>query len=1099
MRHRLLCLAFALIAPVTALAQTTGILSGKVVDDEGKPMIGATIRLEGTSIGGLSKAPDGRFTIAGVRAGDYTVIVGGIGVQPVRKNVRVSIGQTTDMGQVKLTSAAVGVKEIVVRDTRVIERERVTTTREVSRETMERSARTSIIDAVALQGGVNTRGQNGIAIRGGRSTETSIRVDGVEVTDPFTGGFGSTAASIYPTVSTLAVQEVQVMPNAVSAEFGDAISGVVNSVTRSGRNDRYEGAFRIRTPIAALYGSSDDMTVTIAGSDRDTTLAGVKKSSSQSTLYEFGFGGPFPGFNDLTFYLTGKVNPIKHASAGYEVFDMSPEFAARRAALADQLWGYHLEPTNLGQLDDTEAMVRDFNAKLKLTLSPEIFLELGGEYGLTTRELGGWGNLYLRDHPAVIVRTPSGGLDTAATYARDPVTGRFDYTKPLAVDNTRLESEMQSPDQNTIINRYFARYFQSLDQATYFEINAQYFHNLYEAGKKIEREYSFLEPYEIQGPLDKDNNKIIDQYEDPSVQTVLNQYLPSTARSQIRLRNLETGLYEGGEATGASRNPFGLIDLNFPTHGNDRTLEIRESSTLTFKGMYETNFDLGEVGTQVKAGFDVNTYTLSRHENNLPWVANPFFDVYGFDAPYFDTAGAEVAMREFLADPYTPLDGALWVQTRFDYKSILFQPGVRFDFISPNAQVSPAKRSTYAQVVESIRSGEDASLKFQVSPRIGVSYPVTDQSQFRVSFAMMFKMPDFNRMFDNAYGSSARGNQIFGNPDIDPQKVFNYEIGYQAQFAEMYFLDVVAFYRDVYNQVGISFIPAVPSPFLLYTVQEYGNVRGLEVSLSRDLADNVAANVNYTLQRAVGTASSPEANYGTLIGGTDPYTGESRTVPLAEYPLSYDQTHKINASLSLVWGNDEGPTIGGLNLLENTTLTITGTFNSGLPYTRLNTRGEQEGEFFAERQPSFYTTEAHLERGFRLADILGEGAGNLEISLFADVFNLLNTTQAVGVYATSGSPTTNNTSFNRQLGDFVATPFFRDVQAARPETYSQAQYDRFGQRYYNPYADLNLDGVVTQLEKYEGYRRFITTIQNSTVRGNFQDPRSVFVGVRVKF
>lgn len=1110
MKRRLLCLAFALVAPMTLLAQTSGILSGRVVDDENKPLIGARIVLQGTKIGGLSKAPDGKFTIAGIRAGDYQVEIAGIGQKPVIRSAHISVGQTTDLGTIKLLSQAIEGVEVKVFADRIIERERTTTTREIGNATMERSSRTNIIDAVALQAGVDTRGQNGISLRGGRSSETSVRVDGVEITDPFSGGFGNTNAGLYPTVSPIAVQEVQVIPNPNSAEFGDAISGVVNSVTRAGRNDRYEGVFRYRAPVPALYGNADPITVKIAGSDRDTTLGPVKKMSSHSQLYEFGFGGPFPAFDDLTFYITGKVNTIENASASYEVYDMSPEFAASRASLADKLWGYHLDPTNLGQLDDNTAAVRDLNAKFKLTISPEISLELSGEYGLTTREFGGWGDLYRKDQPIAVVLDANGNLDTSATYARDPVTGRFVYTKPLnIVTNSEREGVLQSIDQNTIIKRINAKYFQSLDQATYFEVTGSYLDNYTEVGKKIEREYGLFEPYEFPAIEDVNGDKIIDNYFDPAVTAVLNPYLdPKREKSQIRLHNPLTGLYEGGEVNGASRNPFGLTDGNFTTHGNDRNLEIRQSQTMTFKGMFETNFDLDDVRTQIKAGFDVSTYTLRRHYNSLPWNALPFFDAYGFaEIPYYDdNKEDDQYIRSVLEDPFHPMDGALWVQTQFDYKTIVLTPGVRFDFTAPNGKVLPKDRAGNEEVATSLRTGGDASMKFQVSPRLGVSYPITDMSQFRVSFAMMFKMPDYNRMFDNAYGNALRGGQIFGNPDIDPQKVFNYEIGYSAAFGDtperpsgMFSVDVVAFYRDIYNQVGLTFVPIIPTPYQLSSVQDYGNVRGLEVSLTKELADNFGAQLSYTLQRAVGTSSSPDENY-NLRSSTDPYTGEPRSEPLLEYPLTYDRTHKLNTTLTFRWAADEGPSIGGINLLENTTLTITGVFASGLPYTRLDRRGAQAGEFRGERQPSTFSTEAHLEKGFRLADLLGESVGNLEISFFADFFNLLNTTPAIFVYTTSGSPTTNLTSFDASLGDFTASQYYSEINPSRPETYSQQQYDRFGNRFYNPYADMNLDGVVTQLEKYEGYRRFITTVQSASVRnGNFQEPRAVYVGARVKF
>jgi Ca-activated chloride channel family protein len=77
-----------------------------------------------------------------------------------------------------------------------------------------------------------TTSSNGSSLRGGRSEETSIQVDGVKIDDAFAGGYGSTSASTYPTVSTLAVQEVQVTSSsAYSAEYGDVQSGVVNTST----------------------------------------------------------------------------------------------------------------------------------------------------------------------------------------------------------------------------------------------------------------------------------------------------------------------------------------------------------------------------------------------------------------------------------------------------------------------------------------------------------------------------------------------------------------------------------------------------------------------------------------------------------------------------------------------------------------------------------------------------------------------------------------------------------------------------------------------------------------------------------------------------
>jgi hypothetical protein len=1058
---------------MAALAQVTGTVAGKVLGDDGKPVVGATIRLTGTTQGAKSKA-DGTFLVAGVRAGDYEVNISSVGYQPYKQNIRVSVNQTTTVNA-KLSTKAIETGPIVIQGNRdPIRPEKSGTIRTTSGEEINTSSRTSIQGAVALEGGVTTGGVNGFSIRGGRATETSVRVDGIEVSDPFIGGFGSTSSGLYPTVSTLAVQEVQVISSGFGPEYGDILSGVVNSVTRTGSSERYEGTFRFRTQVPALYGSSDPITVKKAGTTIDTTLPGAQMTGSGSKLYEFGFGGPFPGYSDLTFYITGKYNHIPFNGNTYAVYDMSEEFARQRAPIAQQVWGYSLTPTNLGQLPHSEAMIRHLNGKFRLGISDEVSLELGGEIGLTSSEAGNWSSIYQLDHPTFI-----NGTDTV-------------------VNTSLLERDMQQGNQNTIINRANVKYIQFLDAASFLDVTASWVNHRTEAGKKDEsKEYGIFDVYDIYEPEDRDNNIAVDRY-----------YAPEQGSSFAR--NPITGLYEGGEAGGASRNPFGMIDAgNFPVHGNDRNLEFRESTILGLKGNYETNFEIGEVKTQVKAGFEVQKSTLRRHSNSLPWDQNPFFDIYGYDANYFsnDTLGT---LRNFFSDPYAPFEGGLYVGTRFDYKSIVFQPGVRFDFINPNTKIPPARRTTINDIANALRTAEDASLKFQVSPRIGVSYPVTENSQFRVNFGVMFKMPDYNLLYDNAFGDAQRGNQLFGNPNIEPQKALMYEMGYEAVIADNYYLDISAYYRDIYNQTGVTYVPAVPSPYMLYSVTEYGNVRGVEVSARGQLVENVSAEVNYTLQKAVGTASEPGANYSAFTGAVDPYTGEPSSAPLTEYPLNYDQTHTINASLRLHWGNDQGPTIGGLRLLENTDVTVTGIFSTGLPYTRETEKGQPLTEFNSQRLPSQFATEAHIERGFRLSDFFGEGAGNLEIRLFADFYNLLNSTSPISVrlsrglgatggarYSITGSPDVDGSSMNRQIGDFVATPHYREIDPNRPETWDAQQYDQFGTRFYNPYADVNLDGVVTQEERYQGYQRYIATIQ--TLRGFYQAPRTVAVGVKLMF
>ena len=67
----------------------------------------------------------------------------------------------------------------------------------------------------------------------------------------------------------------------------------------------------------------------------------------------------------------------------------------------------------------------------------------------------------------------------------------------------------------------------------------------------------------------------------------------------------------------------------------------------------------------------------------------------------------------------------------------------------------------------------------------------------------------------------------------------------------------------------------------------------------------------------------------------------------------------------------------------------------------------------------------------------------------------------------------------------------------RAETNDATQFDLYGHRYYNVYSDANLDGIVTQAEKYAGYQRFVATIQS--LRSTYQYPRTVNVGFKIRF
>jgi hypothetical protein len=202
----------------------------------------------------------------------------------------------------------------------------------------------------------------------------------------------------------------------------------------------------------------------------------------------------------------------------------------------------------------------------------------------------------------------------------------------------------------------------------------------------------------------------------------------------------------------------------------------------------------------------------------------------------------------------------------------------------------------------------------------------------------------------------------------------------------------------------------------------------------------------------------------------------------------------VNGQLGFSWGNDEGPSIGGITFLEYFTMNVSGSWQTGLPYTPVDARGQAAGQINSARFPSTWNTELRITRTIPLGDVLG---GNSAIDLSLDVTNLLNFTGAVSYYPATGSPDYNGTTLNRQPSDFPQTTYYRDANPANKASIAPSQYDRIGKRLYQPLVDFNNDGRVTNEETYRGYQEYVADVVAQ--RGNYQFPRTAYFAVAFRF
>jgi len=208
------------------LAQTKGKIAGKVLDaDNGLPLPGTNVLVVGTSLGAATDQ-NGDFYILNLTPGTYSVKAQMMGYESVIvEDIRVSVNRTSTV-EIHLKRTVLEGQTVVVEAEKVtIKKDQTSTIKNVSSDQMDILPVEDLQSVVAMQAGI-VLGH----FRGGRDTEVAYLVDGMRVSDAF-GGSGR-AVDIQPE----AVEDLEVITGTFNAEYGNAMSGIVNAVTKEGGN-----------------------------------------------------------------------------------------------------------------------------------------------------------------------------------------------------------------------------------------------------------------------------------------------------------------------------------------------------------------------------------------------------------------------------------------------------------------------------------------------------------------------------------------------------------------------------------------------------------------------------------------------------------------------------------------------------------------------------------------------------------------------------------------------------------------------------------------------------------------------------------------------
>lgn len=925
-----------------ALAGDRGKIAGKVMDAATKePLPGASVTVEGTTLGSSTDV-DGNYLILNVPPGLYAVTASLLGYKKVRvQNVRVSTDFTTTLN-FPLEEGSIELEPVVVEGERspLIRKDLTNPVASISSETINDLPVTDISKVIGLQAGITVADDGTIHIRGGYANEIAYTLNGVSINNPY----GNTRSV---GLATNAVQEVSVSSGTFSAEYGTALSGVVNYVTREGGRSLHGGV--------KIY-SGDQVS---SHKDLFFNIGDVKPASVYR--FEGTLGGPITS-DKLSFFASGVYDYFGGSLYGQRIYLSTDSYLSREAfSSSDPRRGsssapYYIAPFSHPQTDLLGGPGGD-GAIVPMNWSKSYNLQ---------------GNVGLRISPEMRLK-----YEIVADHDERP-----ENSGNSSIFNTRYKPDGRRMSKST-----------------------SFFHSLNWTHSLSSRSFYTLKVSYI---TDEGASNTYERYDDPG-------YLPS-----FYLRALgNTGFLTGGvdlsrfsRRTETIGGKFDLVAQMFDIHEMKFGLEVRRHN------------------------LSVESYTLQFRDPTNPQIepspTTYLTGNYNFQ-PYIPTVeGGYVNYTRH------PLQMAAYVQDKIElFESIILNLGLRYDYFDPAAQFNPliSEELSLQDTIFLYKNLQSAKPKNMVSPRVSVSYPITDRGTIRFSYGHFTQIGSLSSLFTNPNFRAPLGtNPRFGNPNVNPQRSIQYELGLQQGFTDNLKLELAAYYKDVRDYIFFQNIITArgDKQYSLLTNLSYANTRGFSVSLlqRRGLHDLFAASIDYTFQIAEVNRTEPS---------DDLFFNEEKGKLTETYlvPLGFDRSHTLTTTVTLGEPTDW-------------MVSFIGYLRTGTPYTPSFPSSVVPITFVqnSDRQFMQWNVDLKVEKYFKV--------GFVDFSLCVLVDNLFDTKNELSVYANSGralyniEETTNpyqfadlRTRINR--GDVGLIPASAiDTYYANPANISQPRLVRVG-------------------------------------------------------
>ena len=924
-------------------AGTTGGISGTVRDGAtNEPIALATVTIPELRRGATTDA-QGNYFIVNLPPGKYTVRVALLGYVPqAREGIEVYPDFTAKLEFNMEATVLKDVAEVEVKAERpLIQKDVTTSTKFLSSEEMKNQPLRGYQDAVAQQSGVVNFKLN-IDNEAQNNNTLIIRGGRPNEVAYYVDGFSQ--QDPLTGVSTTSINNDAVSEIVVQAGGFNAEYGRINS-----------GVINVVTREGAdrYFGAIEGVTDNLSGD-------WINAPKRDNNIYGLSVGGPLtPNMKQITFYVSGErqFNRDRQPSAiTQDVFDPSQPGKFEDGIL----------PSNSSDSWSTIG-------KISWKPSPLQTLKIGGTYNRDN-----W-QQYLNPYRFNLNHSPRYRDTNWSVYGNwnHSISERSYYeikansftTERIRGDGVYFDDLLgySRPNGNALFDQNEAIFWYGEQDAQgahvfddFLKRNSTYFGIAGDFASQVSKNFLF---------------KAGGDYQRHTLR-YYNHYFPVQLYGEEFTDDNDNHVYDAGEAF-TDRNGNGQWDADYISNTRD-----------------VDHYGYDALGNEIDEG---ETFTDTNGNGSYD-VGEPFNDSNGntiFDSP--------------LDVPKHPKAASLYVQGKYEQLGLVVNGGLRWDYLTPATEALRSDSKPLdpdgvndARLQET--DLEQSKVYNRISPRLGVGFPVSDQTLIHVNYGKFFQQPNLQDLYVSyaflEHKVRTGGYFVgFGNPNLKPEQTTAYELGIQHTPTDHSRIEVTAYYKDVKDLVEITNIPSSPNNFSSYRNRDFATIKGIDFGYTMRRTGYVSMTGNYSLSWAYGTGSVSQTQRNIA------WTADES--PKLTSPLAFDQRHKLALNFDFRYGKGQGPLWGATHFLENAGLNVLFSMASGTPYTPTKVYNEitlaavatePTGPLNSRYGPWTYQVDA------KLGKTVGVYGQNLD--LYVWVLNILDRDNVNNVYTSSGSALT---------------------------------------------------------------------------------------------